>query len=193
MKKTAIIMALSVVALSACQKAEDPNSCYSQKGRMISGLEQAIQVNTQYVSKIESTNWLTPKEPLVDWLKSTNDQFTKNIDFIKKATPEQLNADCTTDQLAIVEEINTAGVAFVHQQEANIDKITANKDKIIKDLKCTKDCDTALTTQWLTLNQESQKELGQTLQRLAEKSQALIANKKPAVEQSTTPNNKTKE
>lgn len=193
MKKTAIIMALSVVALSACQKAEDPNSCYSQKGRMISGLEQAIQVNTQYVSKIESTNWLTPKEPLVDWLKSTNAQFKQNIDFINKATPEQLNADCTTDQLAIVEEINTAGVAFVHQQEANIDKITANKDKIIKDLKCTKDCDTALTTQWLTLNQESQKELGQTLQRLAEKSQALIANKKPAVEQSTTPNNKTKE
>lgn len=193
MKKTAIIMALSVVALSACQKAEDPNSCYSQKGRMISGLEQAIQVNTQYVSKIESTNWLTPKEPLVDWLKSTNAQFKQNIDFINKATPEQLNADCTTDQLAIVEEINTAGVAFVHQQEANIDKITANKDKIIKDLKCTKDCDTALTTQWLTLNQESQKELGQTLQRLAEKSQALIANKKPAVEQNTTPNNKTKE
>lgn len=193
MKKTAIIMALSVVALSACQKSEEPNSCYSQKGRMISGLEQAIQVNTQYVSKIEATNWLTPKEPLVDWLKSTNDQFTKNIDFIKKATPEQLNADCTTDQLAIVEEINTAGVAFVHQQEANIDKITANKDKIIKDLKCTKDCDTVLTTQWLTLNQESQKELGKTLQRLAEKSQALIANKKPAVEQSATPNNKTKE
>lgn len=193
MKKTAIIMALSVVALSACQKAEEPNSCYSQKGRMISGLEQAIQVNTQYVSKIEATNWLTPKEPLVDWLKSTNEQFTKNIDFIKKATPEQLNADCTTDQLAIVEEINTAGVAFVHQQEANIDKITANKDKIIKDLKCTKDCDTVLTTQWLTLNQESQKELGKTLQRLAEKSQALIANKKPAVEQNATPNNKTKE
>ena len=186
MKKTILLAAVSVVALSACQKAADPNSCYGQKNRMVSGLEQAIQVNTQYVTKIESTSWITPKEPLVNWLNSSSEQFKKNIEFINNATAEQLNADCTTDQLAIVEEINTAGVKFIHQQESNIDKINQNKEKILKDLKCTKDCDTLLTTQWLALNKDSQKELGQTLEKLAEKSQVLLAPQKPAADNKTT-------
>lgn len=186
MKKTVLFIALSsVLALTACQKADtadQANTCYGQKAKMLSGLQEAIDSNTGYVEKIKNTSWITPdvKESLTSWLTQMSTQFKTNIEFIREAKPETLNENCTVAQLGIVTEINNAGLHFIKTQEGNIDQVNATKDKTIQDTKCGKTCDTVLTKQWLSLNQASQKEFETTVNALAAKAAALPENQNKA-------------